>query len=112
MSPSTRIAEVLGVVSSVLAIATVALQFSKSSHEIISSFRSQYQDVKDVQTDLANLASILEHVRIQAEGSLNDQRLEVLRGPILYCRTILQDIHESLIQYTKHAKDHRKSVRT
>ena len=105
-------AEVLGAVSSVLAIATVTLQLSKSAYETISSFRSQRQDVSDVQSDLATLAGVLEFVGEQAKASPNDRRLEALRGPLSCCQTIVQDIHESLAQCTRHAQDQRGSVRT
>lgn len=102
----------LGVVSSVLAIATVALQLSKFAYETISSFRSQRQDVHDIQTDLATLTGVLELVHEQAKASPSDGRLEALRGPLSGCQTILRDIHESLAQCTRHAKDQRESVRT
>lgn len=105
-------AEVLGGVSSVLAIATAALQLSKSTYETISSFRSQRQDVTDIQVDLAALAVVLELVREQAENIPNSRYLGALRGPLSGCQTILQDIYDSLAKCTKHTKDHRESVRT
>lgn len=105
-------AEVLGVVSSVLAIATVALQLSKSTYETISSFRSQRQDVTAIRTDLSALAVVLELVCEQARGSPNEQCLQVLREPLSGCQSILQDIHDSLAQCTKHATDGRDSLRT
>lgn len=108
----SKMAEVLGAVSSVLAIATVALQLSKSAHETIASFRSQRQDVADIHSDLGTLSVVLELIRDRAEGSPDDERLDVLRGPLSCCRTVLQDIHDSLAECTKHAKDQRESVRT
>lgn len=105
-------AEALGVVASVLAIATAALQLSQSTYEIISSFRSQRKDVEEIQSDLSALNIVLELTREQAKGTSNDDRLKSLRGPLLCCQTILQEIHDMLKQSTKHSKDNRESVRT
>ena len=94
------------------AIATVALQLGKASYDTISGFRSQRQDVVDIQSDLSVLAVVLVLIRTQAKGVPNDRRLEPLREPLSCCRHILQDIHETLAQCTKHAKSHRESIRT
>lgn len=111
-SDVSQMAEVLGVVSSVLAIATVAVQLSISTYETIASFRSQRQDIQDVQSDLAALTVVLEHILKQGEATPDDQRFETLKVPLSCCEKILREIHESLAECTRHAKDHRDSVRT
>lgn len=104
--------EVLGAVASVLGIATAALQLSQSSYELIDSFRSQRKDVHEIQDDLRGLIAVLQTICEQARDANNDDKLRVLGGPLQCCRSITQEMYDMLQQCTKHAKDHRESVRT
>ena len=105
-------ADPLSVTSSVLAIATVAFQLSKSTYTTISSFRSQRQDVQAIQSDTAALAFVLELICRQIEKSPKDKHFDALKEPVLCCTTILKDIHDCLAECTRHAKNERDSVRT
>lgn len=76
---------VVGVMSSVLTIATVTLQLSKSSSRPIAGFGSQRKDLADIQDDLSALAVVLELICAQDNGSPCDTRLDPLLGPPLCC---------------------------
>lgn len=105
-------AELIGVAASVIGIVTAALQFSKLSHEAVSSFQSGRRDIRDIQDDLSGLITVLEAIYAQQSANLNSDKLQPLKEPLTCCKNITQEIHNALEKCTKHSKDHRESVRT
>lgn len=105
-------AEVLGAVSSVLTIATVTLDLSRSAYNIVTSFESQRKDVDEIRSDLSTLTVILGQIQQQVEGLPDDGRLQPLREPLQCCQAISQEIHDMLEKCMRHSKDKRESVRT
>lgn len=105
-------AEVVGAVASVLTIATVALDLSRSTYNIVTSFQSQRKDVDEIKSDLSTLTMILGEIQQQVGSSPDDGRFEPLRKPLQCCQAILQEIHDTLEKCTRHSKGKRESVRT
>jgi hypothetical protein len=101
----------IGEASSILALTIFAFQSSKSLYDAVSSFKSQRKAIKDVQTDLGSLVTVLDLIRQQAQGSQDGDKFEPLRDPLQCCQAICQEMQEMLDVCTSHAKDGRDSVR-
>jgi Fungal N-terminal domain of STAND proteins len=104
-------ATVIGAASGVLALTIFAFKASKSLYEAVSSFKSKSKDIRDIQTDLGTLVTILGSIRQQAQDSGNESKLEPLRKPIECCIKTCQEMQEMLNACTIHTKDSRNSVR-
>jgi Fungal N-terminal domain of STAND proteins len=104
-------ATVIGAASGVLALSIFAFKASKSLYEAVSSFKSKPKDIRDIQTDLGTLVTVLDSIRQQAQGSENKSKLELLRKPIECCTKTCQEMQEMLNACTMHTKDNHYSVR-
>jgi hypothetical protein len=92
-------------------IGEASFESSKSLYEAVSSYKSQRKIVKDVQTDLGSLVTVIDSIRQQARGSQDDDKFEPLRHPLQCCQATCQEMQEMLDVCTRHAKDGRDSVR-
>ena len=104
-------AGIIGEVSSILALTIFAFESSKSLYDAVSSFKSQRQTIREVQTDLGSLVTVLDLIRQQAQRSQDGAELEPLRQPLQCCQATCQEMQEMLDVCTRYAKDGRDSVR-
>ena len=104
-------AEAVGLASGLLTLTVAACKASKSLYEVVSSFQSQRKTIKDVQTDLKSLVTVLEKVHEQTQSSHEIKRLELLRQPLYCCMTACQQMHAMLDTCIIHGTDGRNSVR-
>jgi hypothetical protein len=70
-------AEAVGLASGLLSLTIFAYNTSKSLYEAVSSFKSQRKTIRDVQSDLCSLVTVLETIREQAQCSQEVERLEI-----------------------------------
>ena len=104
-------AEAVGLASGLLTLTVAAYKSSKSLYEVVSSFQSQRKSIKDIQTNLNSLVTVIGKIHEQIQSSQEVERLEALRQPLNCCVTTCQEMHEMLDACTKHGKDGRNSVR-
>lgn len=104
-------AEAVGLASALLSLTIFAYNTSKSLYEAVSSFKSQRKAIRDLQTDLTSLVSVLESICKQAQNSQDVERLEPLHQPLEFCSATCQEMHEMLDTCTRHSREGGDSVR-
>jgi hypothetical protein len=91
--------------------ATAELSPPPISPPIVLPEPSRRQTVKDVQTDLGSLVTVLDLIREQAQASQDGDKFEPLRHPLQCCQATCQEMQEMLDVCTRHAKEGRDSLR-
>ncbi|OJJ33443.1 hypothetical protein ASPWEDRAFT_30519 [Aspergillus wentii DTO 134E9] len=103
-------AEAIGLASSILGLAVFAYDTSKSLYEAISSYKSQRKTIRDLQTDISSLVTILESIQTQARDSQDDKRLKPLQQPLECCLETCQEMRKALDMCTKHSGEGQNSI--
>ena len=75
-----------------LTLIVFAFDASKFLYETISSFKCQWQTIKDVLADLNAFVTVLTTIRERAQRQTEVAKLEPLRQPLKCCATTCEDM--------------------
>ncbi|KAF9887225.1 hypothetical protein FE257_010479 [Aspergillus nanangensis] len=102
-------AEPLSVASSLVTLAGVAFQASKSLYQSIQSFKSVKRTIRELCYDLESLTQVLE--ALQQIAAQNEAQFAALRLPLLRCGKICREFEETVNNCVTHSVRERRSFR-
>ena len=102
-------ADPIGLASGLVALATFALQSSKSLYQTIECFKSNRKAIRDLREELEALDEVLQSLTETATG--NETYLDALKLPLLRCGTACKDFETVIIKCTTHSDGSKTSFR-
>lgn len=102
-------ADPISIASGLLALATFALQSSKSLYQAVESFQSNGRTIRELREELEALDGVLQSLYQAAAKSNSD--LTGLKLPLFRCGKACRDFEAMIIKCTAHSGGSRTSFR-
>ncbi|KAJ5084773.1 hypothetical protein NUU61_009352 [Penicillium alfredii] len=101
-------AELVGLASGILTLATFAFQCSVSLYETVNSFRSHPRRVRDLLSELEALRAVLAPL-VELVKSTSDANLSILDRPLLRCGNACNEFQQELLQCVSRSNSNRSN---
>lgn len=88
-----------------------AIIFPSGEKTIVLTLKSRRKIIKDVESDLESLVTLLESIHRQAENPREIERLLPLGKPLKCCANTCQEMQKMLSQCTRHSNAGHDSFR-